>query len=178
MSVRIATRDDREEIFRLLQMLHEENGIYSMDEGAVYEMMDRAFDRKGGIIGVIGGAGDIQGVIFLLISRHWYTRDNHLEELLNFVRPDCRRSAHAKTLIEFAKSCAKEIGIPLVIGVITNKRVVEKVRLYRRSLGWPSGAFFVFNGRWINEQSPDDEFWREPFPPRRANGGKELALKD
>jgi len=163
--VRIATADDGPAILDLLHLMHAEGGLLSLDVGAAQDMFDFAFKKKGGIIGVVGQAGKIEGAIGLLITRFWYTRENHLEEYFNFIHPDYRKSSHARTLIAFAKKCADEIKIPLVIGVMTNKRVVEKVRLYRRSLGNPAGAFFVYGGTWINERSPaDDEFWQSPFP--------------
>lgn len=176
--VRIATADDEPEIIRLLHLMHEEGGLLSLDVEAARDMFAFAFKKKGGIIGVVGPPGKIEGAIGLLITRFWYTRENHLEEYFNFTHPDHRKSNHARTLIGFAKKCADEIKIPLVIGVLTNKRVVEKVRLYRRSLGNPAGAFFVYGGSWINERSADnEEFWKSPFPAHSGKkNGKHLAL--
>lgn len=161
-TVRIATIEDEPEILRLLVMMHEENGLVGLDIDCARQTFARAFHRQGGIIGVVGQPNDIEAIIFLLITRFWYRHDNHLEELLNYVRPDHRRSTHARTLIEFAKKCSDEINIPLVIGVMTNRRVVEKVRLYRRVLGNPAGAFFIHNADWANGDTAD-EFWKAPF---------------
>lgn len=172
VSIRIATADDEPEILRLLNMMHAEGGLLSLDVNAAREMFNRAFSRRGGIIGVIGDPGNIEAMIYLLLTRFWYTKENHLEELFNYVRPDCRRSNYARELIGFAKKCSDEIKIPLVIGVMTNTRVAEKVRLYRRSLGYPAGAFFVYGGSWVNERPDTSEFWRAPFPTQseRRNG--------
>jgi hypothetical protein len=145
---------------------------------------DLAFNRQGGILGVIGEPGDIKAMIFLLISKFWYTKNHHLEELFNFVRPDVRSAAssskdgYAFQLIEFAKKCAEEIGLPLTIGVLTNIRMEAKVRLYRRSLGVPAGAWFVHNCTWQNEIQ-NDEFWKDPFPKRGrgSNGGRDIRLR-
>ncbi len=146
---------------------------------------DLAFDRQGGILGVIGESGDIKAMIFLLISRFWYTNFHHLEELFNFVRPDVRSSAansakdgYAFRLIDFAKKCSDEIKLPLTIGILTNQRMEGKVRLYRRALGVPAGAWFVHGAKWQNESN--EEFWKEPFPKRgkdnlrlrAVNGGR------
>jgi len=174
MNVRLATPEDEEEVIQLLHVLHAEGGLMPLDEMAAREMFQRAFHRKGAILGVIGEPGDIQAMIFLLISKFWYTTQFHLEELFNFIRPDKRKSDYASKMIEFAKKCANETKLPLVIGVLTNDRMEGKVRLYRRSLGYPAGAFFVYNAAWINEPSGQD-FWRKPFPGNNVLNGKEHA---
>ena len=169
---RLATHADEQEIMRLLRLMHEECGMLSLDEESARATFDRAFDRTGGILGVIdekGSRGRIEAMIFLMFGRFWYTKDDHLEELFNYVRPDCRESDHAKTLITFAKDCAEKIGVPLVIGVLTNKKMAPKVRLYRRVLGTPRGAFFVHNApsRWAGDDYSNEDFWRATFAHRR-----------
>lgn len=163
--VRLATPDDEDDVMQLLHVMHAEGGLMPLDEMSTREMFQRAFHRKGAILGVIGGQGDIKAMIFLLIGKFWYTQQFHLEELFNFVRPDKRgrEENYAVKMINFAKKCATETKLPLVIGVLTNTRMEGKVRLYRRNLGYPAGAFFVHNAHWINEPSGKD-FWRKPFP--------------
>lgn len=179
--VRIATINDVDNVMLLLSQMHAEGGIMPLSEMEARKTFDLAFNRQGGILGVIGEPGDIRAMIFLLISRFWYSSDHHLEELFNFVRPDMRRAKenYAPRLIEFAKECSDEIKIPLVIGVLTNQRMEGKVRLYRRSLGIPAGAFFVHmpvGTNWQNEAN--EEFWREPFPKRgRVTSGRDLRLR-
>jgi len=176
--VRIASIADEDEIMRLLGQMHAEGGVMPLDEMEAKKTFHLAFNRQGGILGVIGEPGDIKAMIYLLISRFWYTKANHLEELFNFVRPDVRKAPqnYATQLIDFAKTCAKEINIPLTIGVLTNYRMEGKVRLYRRSLGVPAGAWFVFNSKWQNEE-PNEDFWREPFPKRGKSGREPRHLK-
>jgi hypothetical protein len=173
--VRIANQSDEDEIMGLLHLMHAEGGIMPLDEMKAKQTFRLAFNRQGGILGVIGEPGDIKAMIFLLISCYWYTSDYHLEELFNFVRPDVRKSPqnYAARLIDFAKSCSDEIKIPLTIGVLTNTRMEGKVRLYRRSLGVPSGAIFVHGATWQNERSNED-FWKDPFPKRGKAGGRDL----
>ncbi|MDE2101789.1 MAG: hypothetical protein KGL39_31370, partial [Patescibacteria group bacterium] len=62
----------------------------------------------------------------------------------NYVRPEFRRTSNARDLIEFGKHCAKELGIPLVIGVVSNERTRAKMELYRRRLGDPVGGYFMY----------------------------------
>ena len=178
-AVRIAQPSDEDEIMLLALQMHAEGGIMPLDAMEVSAMFHRAFNRQGGILGVIGEPGDIKAMIYLLISRFWYTKHFHLEELFNFVRPDMRKAKdqYAQRLIRFAKECSDEIKLPLTIGVLTNLRMVGKVRLYKRELGTPLGAWFGHNIHWVNEE-PDAEFWKEPFPERRAiRSGKDFRLK-
>jgi GNAT superfamily N-acetyltransferase len=160
--VRTATASDEAEIIKVLHEMHAEGGLLNLDVDSARNMFAFAFEKRGGIIGVIGNP--IEAAIGLLITRFWYTKENHLEEFFSFVRQPYRNTNHAKTLISFAKKCSDEIGIPLVIGVLTNKRIEGKVRLYRRSLGYPAGAFFVYNANWISERDENEDFWKKPFP--------------
>jgi hypothetical protein len=174
--VRIAGLGDEHEIQLLLTQMHSEGGLMPLDMQEASKMFHRAFNRQGGILGVIGEPGDIKAMIFLLISKFWYSSSYHLEELFNFVRPDCRKGnkAYAMKLIQFAKSCADEIKIPLTVGVLTNIRMEGKVRLYQRELGVPAGAWFVYGPTWQNEL-PNAQFWKDPFPTRnRIATGKDL----
>jgi len=177
--VRIAERSDEPEIMLLLNQMHAEGGLMPLDHAEASATFHRAFNRQGGILGVIGESGDIKAMIFLLISRFWYSKQFHLEELFNFVRPDVRKAkeAYAQRLIEFAKKCSDEIKLPLTIGVLTNIRMEGKVRLYQRELGVPAGAWFVYGCKWVNEE-PNAQFWKEPFPKRnRVASGKDLRMR-
>jgi len=96
-------------------------------------------------MGLIGAPGALEGMIYLLISQLWYTDSLHLEEIFNFVRPEYRKgTTNARALISFAKKCADEAPLPLVIGVISSQQTEAKIRLYRKFLGLPMGAFFVY----------------------------------
>ena len=147
--VRFATRADEADLLKMCHELHEENGLFDMDEEAVKGTLDHAFDRKGGLIGVIDGPSGIEASCYLLITSIWYTKENHLEEMWNFVRPQFRQSnpRHVDTLLSWAHYCQERMGLPLMIGVLSNHRTEAKVRLYRRRLGMPVGAFFVIGGK-------------------------------
>lgn len=144
--VRKADRGDEKEVMALCRELHKENGLFTLTEEKVQSYLDRAFNRNGAIIGVIGERGRIEGAIYLMISDFWYSDDWHLAELFSYVLPQYRKSSNAKDLIAFAKRCALELKLPAVIGIISNERTEAKVNLYRRQLGTAVGAFFVFNG--------------------------------
>lgn len=146
--VRVAMPDDEDELMELCRELHTENALFPMSERKVRDTLWVAFAKRGGIIGVIGEPGKIQGLIYLLIASQWYTDEWHLEELLNYVRPAYRKSNNAKALISFAQDCAVKLNLPLTIGVISNTRTEAKVELYKRRFGKTAGAFFVFNSPW------------------------------
>ena len=172
--VRLASRAEEEEIMEMCREIHAENGMETMSEVKVRAMLHKAFNKEGGIIGVIGQPGALEAIIMIVMASSWSSDDTHLEELFAYVRrpfrtkfngPDTIRKPHAEALVNFAKKCSDEIGVPLVIGIITNKRMKGKVRLYRSILGYPSGAYFVVNAKWINEQDLTDvDFWKSPFP--------------
>jgi hypothetical protein len=145
-NIRAATREDGPELIRLLLLMHAEGGLQALDLDCARQMFDRAFNKQGAIIGVIGKE-PIEAAVYLLITRNWYTSDHHLEECFCFVDPDFRRSTHAKILIRFAKDCSLKLDIPLFIGVLSNKRRAAKERLYRAQLGERSGSLFVFNSK-------------------------------
>ncbi len=157
---RIATREDEPELIRLLHLMHAEGGMFPLDEDMARDTFALAFDRKGGIIGVIGERHDLHAMIYIMITNFWYTRECHIEELFNYVRPDARGKGYANAQINFAKECSDKIGLPLVIGVLTNSRMESKVRLYRQALGMPSGAFFVHGAKWMSERADDGDLWR------------------
>lgn len=158
--VRIATRNDEAQLMDLCHELHADNGIFTMDDELVKAMLYRAFDRKGGIIGAIDRDGTIAAAIYMVFSHLWYTRDTHIEELFNFVRPRYRQSDYARKLLSFAKECQVELGVPLFTGIVTNKRTEAKVTMYRKRLGPPAGAFFVVGATWQNEDTaPSDDLW-------------------
>lgn len=148
--VRAAAPEDFEQIMRMCRKLHEENGVSNVDWTMVAHKMMQGINQDGAIIGVIGDPGALRGLIYMQMSHMWYSQDTILEELFNYVLPEHRRSNNAKALIDFGKTCSDRLGVPLLIGIISNQRTEEKVRLYRRRLGPPAGAFFLVNARTGN----------------------------
>jgi hypothetical protein len=141
--VRKARPSDRGTVLDICRQNHQENGQFGLSMRKVEGMVDKAFANEGCIIGTVGQGNNIEGIIMLLIAQFWYTDDWCLEEIMNYVLPDHRRSTHAKDMIAFAKRCSDEIQIPLVIGVVSNERTKAKIELYRRQLGEPCGGYFM-----------------------------------
>jgi hypothetical protein len=142
--VRLATPDDLEDLLQMGRELHAENGLTALDEGAIRRAAEDAVLHGQGTFAVIG-KDPIEAMIFLGLRQYWYSSQMHLEEMLNFVRPEFRRSHNAISLIEFAKSSAVKLGVPLLIGIVSNDRTAQKIRLYRRRLGEPAGGYWLFN---------------------------------
>jgi hypothetical protein len=142
LPVRKARPTDRDTVLDICRQNHAENGQFGLSMRKVEGMVDKAFANEGCIIGAVGN-DRIEGIIMLLIAQFWYTDDWCLEETMNYVLPDYRRSTHAKDMIAFAKRCSDEIQIPLVIGVVSNERTKAKIELYRRQLGEPVGGYFM-----------------------------------
>jgi GNAT superfamily N-acetyltransferase len=87
--------------------------------------------------------------VLLRIGSMWYSDHEVLEEKAIFIHPDYRnaKGGRARRLCEFSKQVADALGVPLIIGVLSNHRTKAKVRLYERQFGEPSGAFFLYNAR-------------------------------
>ena len=146
--VRIATPADEDEVMELCRRLWSENGLFSLNESKVRDTIRKCYEAKGNIVGVIGAPGHLEASTCLSISDTHYTDDWHLVELWNFVEKEYRKSRNAEALIEFGKSCSDKMGIPLFTGILTERQLAGKVRLYRRRLGNPTGAFFVHNAKF------------------------------
>jgi hypothetical protein len=143
--VRIADPSEEDSVMELCRELHADNGIFTMSEDKVRGLLRRAFSRQGGILGVLGPPGKLEGMIYLLMSSMWYSDDPCWEELYTYVRPQFRRSRNAIDLLHFSKWASEESGFPLFIGVISNNRTERKVQLYQRQFSHPAGNFFLYN---------------------------------
>lgn len=153
--VRLAGPEDEEPLLEMCCHLHKENGLFTLDEDCVRALIRRYYQRDRVIIGVIGLPGKLQASTCLEQSKFYYTDEWHLEEFWNFVEEPFRRSRNAEALVQFGKSCAEHMNMPLVTGIVTNTRMAGKVRLYRRMLGPPAGAYFVHNTKWNTEPVKD-----------------------
>jgi GNAT superfamily N-acetyltransferase len=144
MTVRIASMDDRDGMLALLDLMHAENGVASLCRPKMESALDRGLRRDRALIGVVGEPNDIRASIGLFLHQWWYSNDWHAEDCWNFVHPQHRKSTHAKELLTFAKKAADDLGIQLLIGVLSTERTQAKVKLYERFFGPSAGAGFVY----------------------------------
>lgn len=143
-SVRIAEPKDEDALIRLMKEAFLEQPIFPLNEQKMREKIRLGTERKNGVVGVVDGPNGIEGYIIMCMAQYWYSDAWHLEELSNFVHPDHRRSTHAKDLINFAKWFTEQLGLPLLLGIMSTQRLDAKIRLYRRQVQ-PAGAVFVHN---------------------------------
>jgi hypothetical protein len=144
-SVRCARPTDENSMMDFLRLMHEENGMFPMDNDKVRGILRRGIQRDRAIVGIIRGDKGIEASVGLYVGVFWYAPDTtpHIEDLWTFVREDCRRTSHAKDLLAFSKWASSYLGFPLLMGILSNDRTAAKVRLYERQLGRAAGALFV-----------------------------------
>jgi len=146
--VRIGTPEDVHPMMDLAMQACDENGFVDPNPQKLLAEIWPALNLENGIVGIIQDEGkDLEGAILLRVGTMWYSDAQVLEERAIFISPDYRsaKGGRARRLCEFSKKTADQLGIPLIIGVLSNHRTEAKVRLYERQFGKPSGAFFLYN---------------------------------
>lgn len=123
-----------------------ENALFAVDYSQFRWLLEEALNGKTSIILVIDGERGYAAVMWLTLERPWYSAEWVLGERWVYVHPDYRNTDCWEKLIDFAKTSAIEMGLPLVMGISTNCRVDAKIRLYRRKLPL-IGGLFLFDPR-------------------------------
>lgn len=130
--------------------MHAEHAMFSFSEPKVAarlrEALEGPFELRTGFIGVIGPRDKLEASIYLQVGSNWYSDALYLNELWNYVAPHYRNTSDSHDLIAFAKAMSNHFRVALTIGIFSNVRTEAKVRLYRKQLGEPAGAFFVHRG--------------------------------
>ena len=146
--VRIGTPADVHPMMDLAMQACDENGFVDPNPKKLLAEIWPALNLENGIVGIIQDErSGLEGAILLRVGTMWYSDAQVLEERAIFIHPDYRsaKGGRARRLCEFSKKTADQLGIPLIIGVLSNHRTEAKVRLYERQFGKPSGAFFLYN---------------------------------
>jgi hypothetical protein len=150
LKIRIAGPKDLDEIMALAMSACDENGFLNPNPARLAAEIWPALHQDHGICAVIGKpGGKIEGLVLLRIGNMWYSDNLVVEEKAIFIYPEFRsaKGGRAKQLCEFSKRTADKLGIPLIIGVLSNNRTEAKVRMYERQFGKPSGAFFLYGAK-------------------------------
>ena len=153
-NVRVGTPNDVHPMMDLAMSACDENGFVSPNPAKLLTEIWPALNQDRGLVGIIQGKeGNLEGAILLRIGNMWYSDEEVLEEKAIFIHPNFRsaKGGRARKLCEFSKQVSDSLGIPLIIGVLSNHRTEAKIRLYERQFGKPSGAFFLYNattGGW------------------------------
>ncbi|NBR32732.1 MAG: hypothetical protein EBT84_11315 [Sphingomonadaceae bacterium] len=148
--IRIGTPEDLDGLMQIAMMATEENAFLDPNPAKLAAEMWPALHQDHGIVGIIGPKdGQIEGAVLLRVGDMWYSDTQVVEEKAIFIHPDYRsaKGGRAKRLCDFSKKVADALGIPLIIGVLSNSRTEAKVRMYERQFGKPSGAFFLYGAK-------------------------------
>ena len=150
LKVRTGTPEDIYGMIDIAMAACTENGFVKPNLERLAQELWSALNLDNGLVGIIGEPGGvIEGAILLRIGKMWYADEPILEEKAVFIHPDFRaaKGGRASRLCEFSKAAADSLGMPLIIGVLSDQRTEAKVRMYRRKFGEPSGAFFLYKAR-------------------------------
>lgn len=153
LKLRLGTVDDMPEIMALVVEAAKENGLLEANPALLAQTVWPKLNLQHGLIGCIGrGGGMIEGIVVLQVGKLFYSDETCLEELTLYVHPDYRnaRGGRAHKLIEFSKSAAERLGLPLLIGVLSSAKTQHKCKLYERVLGPASGQYWIY-GRKTGE---------------------------
>lgn len=147
VGLRGAVPRDEDELFELLLMLHDENGIFSVNHDKVRKGIRYATQGQGGIIYVNAGPR-IVATLCMGITMDWYSDDEYFSERWNFVHPDHRCTNYARMLLEQAKWVSNYFSrngkkMPVQVGINSCERTEAKVRLYARHMPC-IGAYFMY----------------------------------
>lgn len=152
--VRVATTKDFDGVMQLASQVSRENGIFEPTLDMVASDVWASLNHDHGIIGVIGPEGGmLEGFVLLRVGNTWYSQAEIIEEKTVFVSQKFRsaKGGRARKLCEFSKKVADELGLPLLIGILSNQRTRGKIEMYKRVFGDPAGAFFLYGahtGAW------------------------------
>ena len=156
LGVRIGEPKDVHPMMEMAMKACGENGFVDPNPEKLLAEIWPALNLDNGLIGIIQDeGGKLEAAILLRITTMWYSDAQVIEERAIFVDPDCRsaKGGRARRLCEFSKQAAAELGLPLLIGVLSNHRTEAKVRLYERQFGKPTGAFFLYHAHTGSSQA-------------------------
>lgn len=146
--VRFGRMTDLDELMELCRNLARENAICPMIDNQVEQLLEGCLRHRNGFIGVIGEPGSIEAAMCLRFSTMWYNNSYWwLEDAFCHVLPDYRASNNAADLIDWSAWWADSLGIPLMLGIVSNERTKAKIKLYERKLGPMSGALFLVGAK-------------------------------
>lgn len=148
LTIRLGTPDDLPVVMEAAMQAIDEIGLVNAEAERLLGDIWPALHQDRGLIGIICKSdGKPEGGVLLRVGKMWYSDQDVLEERVIFILPEFRNSkpSRAKMLCAFSKKAAEDLGLPLLIGVMSNVRTEAKVRMYERQFGKPVGAVFLYN---------------------------------
>lgn len=137
----IATDDDLDGVYSLLQAMHEESGVAPVNEIKAQGVISQRISDGGCIIarnksGIVGSVG-------IYKESWWYSDDLAFFDQWFFVHPKNRSEGHAVRLIAALKQAARDENIPFVLRVGTSADALAKLKFFKKHLT-PFGGAFVY----------------------------------
>lgn len=146
--IRLGTPADLDEVMAAAVAAVAEIGLVDPDPERLLQDVWPALNQDRGIVGIIcKPGGKAEGGVLLRVGKMWYSNQDVLEERVIFIPPEFRniKGGRATRLCEFSKKAAEDLGMPLLIGVMSSVRTEAKVKMYERQFGKPTGAVFLYN---------------------------------
>jgi len=146
--IRLGTPADLDEVMKAAVAAVAEIGLVDPDPVRLLQDVWPALNQDRGLVGIICKQnGKAEGGVLLRVGKMWYSNQDVLEERVIFIPPEFRsaKGGRATRLCEFSKKAAEDLGIPLLIGVMSSVRTEAKVKMYERQFGKPAGAVFLYN---------------------------------
>ncbi len=168
--VRTGVPSDIMPIMEMAKMGAEENGMVPYDLNAILHEFWPALHLDHGIVGLVGEPnGKPEGAVLLRVTNFWYGfREGPrsrpmLEERWLWTDPKFRaaKGGRARKLCEFAKASAETLGLPLMIGILSNIRLDAKIRLYERVFGKPNGCSWYYEAPSVPARAAPSDMVRE-----------------
>ncbi len=169
-SVRTGLPADMASLMELAKLGAEENGMVPCNLNAIAAEFWPALNLDYGIVGIIGPQEAPEGAVLLRVTTFWYGFSGGsearpmLEEKWLFCKKEFRaaKGGRARKLCEFAKSSADLLGLPLMIGILSDIRLEGKTRLYQRIFGEPCGVSWMYRPKSAMKAVPDDQVIQAP----------------
>lgn len=141
---------DLDRMMTLTMTASDENSFVRPSVGKILHDVYPALHQDKGMIWIIGpDEGPLEAAALLRIGEVWYSEEPVLEERGIYVHPHYRhhKGRRAKMLIQACVWTARQLDLPLLMGVLSNQRTAGKRRLYERLLGEPAGILFLVNAK-------------------------------
>jgi GNAT superfamily N-acetyltransferase len=153
LGLRLAQPSDSERLFDICTAAYRENGFGGLDPAAVREVIRKGVNGENCVFGVIDGPLQIEAVLGMQPNKLWYGGDGdwYWAELLFYVRPEHRRSRHARRLFEFAGWWERHMQMPVVISVFPTEELELKEALFARHAK-RTGSIWLFGDGVFRKQ--------------------------
>lgn len=127
-----ATINDIYPQYKLLRKAKEGFGYPTKEHNAEKAIDQLSLCASQGLNWIAKEEGKIVGCMVLCYDQLWFSDENFLVNIVYYVDDKHRRSSLAIKLLDTAKKIAKELGLPLYIGVTYGTDVERKEKFFLR----------------------------------------------